>query len=1080
MIICPSHWLILWWLCIASWFVFQPASQIWVLCCLGQSSALASAALCALFYNQDRMQVLIWFIVFMAFNLAQRWRVHSCSCQSQVNAYLARMETSRTTWMAMLRREWEGAAVMVETSLEQLSPGMLYSQHHEILSPCCMAVPVTNLSGIHTVMRHLRLLASNMHLLSQQNPPRSSVQNEFDISMLVQTVGDGLAALASRLSVSIILHNIDNILPTFYVLGDESAIRQTLFSLIHNIMDDCTAGACIEIGVQQQLLQDSQMGKCAITFNILHTPSCAQAPAPVSPATHVSKLTSALATYSHGRLESCDSGFRLDYCLAMGSDHADRRSTFERSMLDLRYNIQYASEPTLTELTAFLTKLKGIRMLIYAPERSIFAKHLTSCLAGWNADISHIPILRYRSYAMSPSCSTPTTTVSSSATSAPSPSVSVTPAVPSATAPTSTPSNNPAQPTQQSVDADQQQTTLPAFILIDDDLPTLERLLQEYKKGLPPRRAKQLRAIVYFAYLHDVRRLREMIMQVCAVVQTAPRVIIVPNPCGPRRFLTALHLAWIDAVVDPQFTPIATCPTHIPLMAMMMPASTPPSLTSQLMADKQPPPQQQLQPTSSHQARLLGSPSPSSRNEDMGYFAPRPSHPNMINLDVGSPAQRTLNRRLRSHSHSVHRRPDSSSCSSAPPMASASGSPGATAAPPMPPSYALEADGRRAPTDRTTVDTALPSRPLSVTPTNANVKSPASASLEHRNGPKYKLSHRKRDKSKPTPWWCPPINVLIVEDNIINQAILSTWMKKHKIQYEVASDGKQAVDKWQNGAFHLILMDIQLPVMSGIDATKTIRAMEKDEKIGVLTETSDQFKSPVIIVALTASSLESDRQAALAAGCNDFLTKPVSLEWLEKKILEWGCMQALIDVEGWRQWKRTTDPPASTAPHGSSLAHTHTLADLKQKENMSSPNLSNPPKPSDPVVQQPSAFKPQHSSSNLTSMATDSPTTSSPATPPLAPGAHSSMPRTRSPSVTMPSSTTTLATPSQSPMSQLPLPLRPSLSTSSSSSNTSASSTSESHRQGLLLKGANTLATKRFQGKPKMIVQKSEATGPHI
>lgn len=124
-------------------------------------------------------------------------------------------------------------------------------------------------------------------------------------------------------------------------------------------------------------------------------------------------------------------------------------------------------------------------------------------------------------------------------------------------------------------------------------------------------------------------------------------------------------------------------------------------------------------------------------------------------------------------------------------------------------------------------------------------------------------------------------------------------------------------------------MDIQLPVMNGIDATKMIRDIEKERKIGVLPsnhlditpiDSKASFQSPVIIVALTASSLESDRQAALAAGCNDFLTKPVSLEWLEKKITEWGCMQALIDFEGWRKWKRSTDGSPQTAAATASAA----------------------------------------------------------------------------------------------------------------------------------------------------------------
>ncbi|KAI2482375.1 two-component response regulator SSK1p [Pyrenophora tritici-repentis] len=180
----------------------------------------------------------------------------------------------------------------------------------------------------------------------------------------------------------------------------------------------------------------------------------------------------------------------------------------------------------------------------------------------------------------------------------------------------------------------------------------------------------------------------------------------------------------------------------------------------------------------------------------------------------------------------------------------------------------------------------------------------------------------------------PPINVLIVEDNIINLRVLGAFMQRLKVRWQRAMNGKEAVTKWKAGGFHLVLMDIQLPVMNGLEATKEIRRLERVNSIGIFSSGSSEapnnrlgqdakgkdelvaddrlgdkgmFKSPVIIVALTASSLQSDRHEALAAGCNDFLTKPVNFVWLERKVKEWGCMQALIDFDGWRKWKDFAD-----------------------------------------------------------------------------------------------------------------------------------------------------------------------------
>ena len=125
-------------------------------------------------------------------------------------------------------------------------------------------------------------------------------------------------------------------------------------------------------------------------------------------------------------------------------------------------------------------------------------------------------------------------------------------------------------------------------------------------------------------------------------------------------------------------------------------------------------------------------------------------------------------------------------------------------------------------------------------------------------------------------------------------------MKRLKVRWSTALNGQIAVNKWRAGGFHLVLMDIQMPIMNGLEATKEIRRLERANGIGVFStaatpaqytgENGDEqeakdkdddklafdgglFKSPVIIVALTASSLQSDRHEALAAGCNDFLTK---------------------------------------------------------------------------------------------------------------------------------------------------------------------------------------------------------------
>ena len=110
-------------------------------------------------------------------------------------------------------------------------------------------------------------------------------------------------------------------------------------------------------------------------------------------------------------------------------------------------------------------------------------------------------------------------------------------------------------------------------------------------------------------------------------------------------------------------------------------------------------------------------------------------------------------------------------------------------------------------------------------------------------------------------------HVLIAEDNDSNFILMSYILKKY-YTYDRAKNGKEAVEKMKAGHYDLVLMDIKMPIMDGLEATKAIKAAHPD----------------LPVVALTANAFDSDRQLALQAGCDDFLSKPVSSDLCIKTI----------------------------------------------------------------------------------------------------------------------------------------------------------------------------------------------------
>jgi len=118
--------------------------------------------------------------------------------------------------------------------------------------------------------------------------------------------------------------------------------------------------------------------------------------------------------------------------------------------------------------------------------------------------------------------------------------------------------------------------------------------------------------------------------------------------------------------------------------------------------------------------------------------------------------------------------------------------------------------------------------------------------------------------------------VLIVEDNVINQIVAQTILKELGLQSDIADNGVEALQALESLPYDLVLMDCLMPVMDGFEASRRIR--DSDSKV---------LNRSIPIIAMTASTMEEDREKCLAAGMNDFLSKPVEVDKLQQTLLRW-------------------------------------------------------------------------------------------------------------------------------------------------------------------------------------------------
>ncbi len=112
--------------------------------------------------------------------------------------------------------------------------------------------------------------------------------------------------------------------------------------------------------------------------------------------------------------------------------------------------------------------------------------------------------------------------------------------------------------------------------------------------------------------------------------------------------------------------------------------------------------------------------------------------------------------------------------------------------------------------------------------------------------------------------------ILLVEDNLLNQRIVTFSLKKFNHEVVIANNGVEAIEHFSKRKFDVILMDIMMPVMDGLEATVKIREIELKNKI--------EKRTPII--ALTANTMDNDRDKCISYGMDEFMAKPFDIEKL--------------------------------------------------------------------------------------------------------------------------------------------------------------------------------------------------------
>src|SRR5690554_3530028 len=122
------------------------------------------------------------------------------------------------------------------------------------------------------------------------------------------------------------------------------------------------------------------------------------------------------------------------------------------------------------------------------------------------------------------------------------------------------------------------------------------------------------------------------------------------------------------------------------------------------------------------------------------------------------------------------------------------------------------------------------------------------------------------------------ISLLLVEDNVLNQKLIFLTLSKYGFEIDIANNGQEALNKLNGKKYDIVLMDLMMPVMDGLEATRQIRQKEKE------SGSSDRN----LIIGLTANTYDADRDRCISEGMDEYMTKPFDIDRFSEIVIGFG------------------------------------------------------------------------------------------------------------------------------------------------------------------------------------------------